>query len=84
MSRSRRRDVATVVQRSPVVAQPTPRFRSLRDAVQHDLLSGADFEAVAAVGRLQEEHVVACEAKYALDGSRHVLVQAVGKLDDDH
>lgn len=48
------------------------------------LLLAADFEAITAVRRLDIEHVAPRHAKYALDGSRHVFMHSVGKLDHDH
>lgn len=60
--------------------------------MRSDLLGGVEdhvgprthFQAVTAVGCLQEEHILSDQAKHALDGSRDVLVEAIGKLDDDH
>jgi hypothetical protein len=59
-----------------------PRWRLLRDAVEHDFLTRPNFQPVAAVGSLEEEDVVARQPQYALDRSGHVFVQAVGKFND--
>lgn len=42
----------------------------------------AHFQPVAAIGGLQIVNFPTGEAQDALDGGRHVLVQAIGKLDD--
>ena len=46
-------------------------------------LAGANLEAIAAVGRLQVIGVLPAELQNPLDGSRDVLMQSIGELDDD-
>jgi hypothetical protein len=65
-------------------ARRTIPSRLLGDAVEHHFLTGAHFEAVAAVGGLDEEHIVARQPQDALHRRRYILVQAVWKLDDDY
>lgn len=51
--------------------------------IDHARLTRAYFEPVAAIRGLQVVCVLAAKLENALHRSRHVLVQAVGELDDD-
>src|SRR5207248_5128408 len=53
-----------------------------RGALGHRALALADLEPVPAVRRLDVEHVAPREPQHAPNRRRHVLVQAVGELDD--
>ena len=46
-------------------------------------MPGPDFEAVAAIGGLDEEHIVAGEPQHAFHRGGHVFVKAVGELNYD-
>jgi hypothetical protein len=47
-------------------------------------MPGADFEAVAAIGGLDEEHIVAGEPQHALHRCGHVFMQTVGEFNYHH
>lgn len=57
---------------------------SARGGAFEVLLAPTDLESVPAVGGFDEENVAPNHAEHATNGCRHVFVEPVGELDDDH
>jgi len=66
----------------PTTSQRLRDLLAAYDVIERDL-AASDFEPIARVHRLDIEDLATREPKHAFHRSRHILVHAVRKLDDD-